>query len=471
MVNLAILVGNSNYDSLTNLPCCSDDVTAMNELLEATERYSHIEVIENDNSDSLKTRIRANMNKHPSIDEIFFYFTRHGCQQDDEFYYCATGFDPKHPNTTGISTSELHELLRMAGANIVVKVVDACNSGTVLVKSGQGFVTDREHRFTNFIQMSSCLDSQNSLAGNPLSLFTAKFRESALRKTEGVVHYTDIIYSLRDEFIGNDTQTPFFVSQGTGREQFVDDAKRLYSLRDALSLAEQSLLEVGSSGSQIESALVTLPDLLASIESRSATSEKINFFVDGLFDSLRERISDDEFSDYFDLDVVEHSGFEELSTEGFIIQVLSKESRSDAFVKTERKDNSVVGSWTSLLIGAARGDQGYRDTYDLRLNCRMKRAQLKLMMTPKYHSLKMLTLVVTCAPSLEHCYIFEMVSEHSLKDFGEYDAEGEGIVRRWYKYDWDNTPDDVAIGMVTKLKEAVRSHLERTQQRLIRANT
>jgi hypothetical protein len=46
-------------------------------------------------------------------------------------------------------------------------------------------------------------------------------------KTEGVVFYTDIINTLRDEFIDNNLQTPFFVSQHTGREQFVDDAKRL----------------------------------------------------------------------------------------------------------------------------------------------------------------------------------------------------------------------------------------------------
>ena len=157
----------------------------MQELLAATDRFSVIEVIENAHADSIKTQIRSEISRHQSVGELFFYFTGHGCQRDDEFYYCATGFDHKHPNTTGISTTELHDLLRMAKADLVVKVVDACNSGTVLVKSGEGFISKQRQDFKKFIQISSCLDSQDSLTGNPLSMFTEKFRESALPKTEG----------------------------------------------------------------------------------------------------------------------------------------------------------------------------------------------------------------------------------------------------------------------------------------------
>ena len=241
MSNTAILVGNTRYTSLSELACCHDDLVAMKELLEATLRYSHsdIEVIENADADDLKARVREAIAKQSSVDELFFYFTGHGCQQDEDFYYCGTEFDPMKPNRTGISTNELHALLRMASADVVVKVVDACNSGTVLVKSGQGFTSEQEHEFRSLIQISSCLDSQTSLTGQPLSVFTEKFRDSALRKTEGIVHYTDIVYSLRDEFIGNNDQTPFFVLQGTVRERFVDDAKRLNTLRERVLIQKQ----------------------------------------------------------------------------------------------------------------------------------------------------------------------------------------------------------------------------------------
>jgi hypothetical protein len=75
------------------------------------------------------------------------------------------------------------------------------------------------------------LDSQNSITGNPLSQFIEKFLFAALRKTEGIVYYADIINTIRDEFIDNNNQTPHFVSQGTGREQFIENAKYLDELR------------------------------------------------------------------------------------------------------------------------------------------------------------------------------------------------------------------------------------------------
>ena len=177
MNNAAILVGNTQYDSLSELPCCHDDLLAMKELLEATERYSDIEVVENTNAHDLKAQMRAAIDRQSSVSELFLCFTGHGYQQDDEFYYCATEFDSNRPNATGISTKELHELLSMARATVVVKVIDACNSGTVLVKSGQGFVLEKEPRLRSLIQISSCLDSQNSLAGQPLIVFTEKFRD------------------------------------------------------------------------------------------------------------------------------------------------------------------------------------------------------------------------------------------------------------------------------------------------------
>ena len=98
----------------------------------------------------------------------------------------------------------------------------------------------------------------------------------------------------------------------------------------------------------------------------------------------------------------------------------------------------------------------------------MKRAQLKFTLTPKYRSLQMFTLVVTCAPSLEHCYVFEVIAQHSLEDFGRYDEEGKEVARRWYKFSWEKSADEVVGKAVTKLQEVIRDHLERTQHRLIK---
>ena len=223
MTCLAVLVGNSTYRTLPRLDCCVADVEAMSVLLEATQKYDKVIKLENLAADGLKSSLRSNLDGVENLDELFLYFTGHGFQNESDFYFCATNFDSKRPNETGVSATELHTFLKLAQAALVVKVIDACNSGTQLIKAGEGWLQSKDG-FRNIIQIASCLDTQNSLTGDPISLFTEKFRSAALRKLDGIVYYTDIIDTLRDEFLSNNLQTPFFVSQHTGREQFVDDA-------------------------------------------------------------------------------------------------------------------------------------------------------------------------------------------------------------------------------------------------------
>ena len=278
--------------------------------MEATERYSDIEVIENTNADDLKAQMRAAIDRQSSVSEIFFYFTGHGYQQDYEFYYCATEFDASRPNATGISTDELHALLSIVKATVVVKVIDACNSGTVLVKSGQGFFLEKEPRFKSLIQISSCLDSQNSLAGQPLSAFTEKFRDSALRKKKGVVHYTDIVSTLRDEFINNQEQTPFFVTQGTA------SGTSLWKMPSVWMPYEQGSCCRDKTRRRSDIRRCFDPRYRRQLcQSCSTAAEqqgwqrlkKIASFADSLFDALEgKRIcTDKEFScEFFELDIV-----------------------------------------------------------------------------------------------------------------------------------------------------------------------
>ena len=44
MANVAILLGNTQYQTLSTLDCCGDDVRAIKELLDATEKFDVVEV-------------------------------------------------------------------------------------------------------------------------------------------------------------------------------------------------------------------------------------------------------------------------------------------------------------------------------------------------------------------------------------------------------------------------------------------
>ena len=441
----------------------------MKELLEATEQYSEIKIIEDRNAKELKLQLRALVERIQSPNELFFYFTGHGTVQVNEFYYCATDFDMKRPNTTGLANEELHVLLRQANASLVVKIIDACNSGILLVKADEVFVTRQDHGFNNLIQMSSCLETQDSSGGDPLSLFTEKIRSSVLRQREGTIYYSDIMSDLRDEF-RHDDQTPHFVMQGTGLEQFVDDARRLDPLRAKLMTIPQSLAQPDGVDSQNSLTPPNLQTLLEDAERETATRDKIGSFVNDFFNKLICEVQKQDFVNFFELSFVEHSDFVEPTAEGFIIRVLSKENRLDQFVTAtmtrERVSKPLHGLGSIAMLGMFPSDQAYRDVYDLYLNCTMEKAQLKISFNPKYHSLRKIALVITCAPSLQKCYIFEIASQHSLTDFEEFDDKGHEVARRWYKLSWSQKTDWVVEKIVTKLGEIVRDHLEQTKQRL-----
>ena len=471
MTNVAILVGNTEYQSLGKLSCCHDDLLAMEKLLDATKKFPKIEVIENFDADALKSQLRTIVDTNSPTGELFFYFSGHGCLHEDEFYCCATKFDLKRPNDTGISNNELHTILRLANPELVVKVIDACNSGTSLVKSDGESIFYREHQFKNLIQISSCLESQNSLPGEPLSVFTEKFRSSALRKERGAVYYTDIISSLRDEFLPNNDQIPFFVSQGTGREQFVHDASLMDALRKKLAPEINSSVQSEGENGQTQPATPSLQSLLSNAEKNIATSEKITSFVETFFNNLTKTLSGVEFTDYFDVEITEHSDFVEPTAKAFIIRVLTTEQRSDEFVTATIKDEKIRNSPLHMLgistfLRTFAGEQEYRKAYNLQLNCDMERAQVKMILTPKYNSLSQLVLVVTCAPSLENCYVFEIVSQHKLKDFGEFQTKGKEVIRRWYKFKWTESTDGVVAKIKSKFDEIVHEHLRQIERRL-----
>jgi hypothetical protein len=471
MPNIAILVGNIEYRALLRLDCCGADVQAISDLLAATEKYETIEIIENADANDLKMKIRAAAEKAKSPTELFVYYTGHGYSYEDEFFYCATNFDSNRPNDTGLSTTDLHTFLRLANADLVIKVVDACNSGTRLVKAEIGLTQQNKQGFKNLIQISSCLDTQSSLTGHPLSLFTQNFRDAALNKTEGVVYYTDVIAVLRDQYIENDTQIPFFVSQTTGREYFTDDAHKLDKLREELKLHEAAATAALTvTDTDPPTSPPTLLELMSSAEAKLVTPELMSTFVFAFFDSLKDLLAEAEFLEFFQIQFTEHDDFWEASAKRFIIEILSREKRPDNFVTAEisrqRHANPFLWSaMTAALVGLYDGEQ-YVEMYDLELNCKTSRAQLCVTLTPKFSALQRIVLVVTCAPSLENCYVFEVVTQHMLRDFGKYDVNGTNAVRRWYKCDWKGSTDGLVRKISDTLSTIVRNHIETAAKRL-----
>lgn len=480
MASSAILIANASYTHQSDLECCREDLAAMKALVEATGRYTTIRTVSDKSADGMRDALREAILPDGRYQEILFYFSGHGAQIGSEFYFCGTDFDAERPNQTGLSNSELHDICRAAKPELLVKVVDACASGTLLIKSDREAVPFKKDGLKSVIQFSSSLQEQNSFGGDPLSEFTRAFCDASIRKTEGPVYYSDVINILRDEFIENDEQTPFFVAQGTGRELLVDDAEKLQPFREeyqarwsATSGGQDGEAQEDGAGSRelVSSEPPSTMELLMAAEEKMGSPDVAKAMIDRLFDGVLNRFKLGELADIFELETAEHADFREPTARDLIIKVLARESRPDNFVRAEikrvkRKPSPFDRLTTSLATSMMMLDPEWTEQYDLELNCRLERAQLVLTLTPKFRTLRRLVLVLSCAPSLERCYIFEVLTQHARTDWDGFDYEGSEIVRRWYKVSWDESVDGIIEKVAAALEQTVRTHVNSAAARL-----
>lgn len=479
MKSTAILIGNATYLHERDLDCCRNDAMVMAELVEATGRFDNVCAYHDLDADAMRDVVRSALPTEDEQNEVFFYFSGHGAQLDGEFYYCGTKFDGRRPNETGVSHSELHGLFRAGRPATLVVIIDACYSGTLLVKRNTQPPPLLKEGFQNVFQFSSSMNDQTSLGGDPLSDYTRAFIEASIRKAEGAIYYTDISNALRDTFIHNDGQTPFFVYQGTGREILVDDATKLNEFRKQFAIrfdGPDGRIEAGGGDDVsiqrdidvIAAEPLTARQLLVAAEEKMGSPERTKELIDKLFDGLSESIKTAEFVEFFETGIVEHAGYYEPTIEEFMIRVLSREKRPDRLVtaevkRTKQKPNplDVLNARLSMAMG-----QNVTEHFILELNCSLERAQLCITLTPKYRTLQQLILILSCAPSLEQCYVFELVTRHPRTDWDAFDSEGEEVVRRWYKLEWDSATAWLVEKICDGLATAVRNHIDETMKRL-----
>ncbi|NBD20964.1 hypothetical protein GTZ97_09810 [Aquabacterium fontiphilum] len=303
-MNIAILIGISNYLSEIPLPACKLDAENMRTLLSATRKYDDIQIITDQTTASqVKDSLRSFFAKYQDredIEEAFIYFSGHGLFQNDALL-CCSDFDSARPATTSISNAELDDLLRSVKPNVAVKIIDACQSGSPYIKDANaGFEKALgRSQLKSFICMASSRQDQSSYASATESFFTSKWIEAALSKREGAILYRDIQAALADAFVTSSDQTPFFVNQGSGLEVFCHVGEDIRSLHDArtksttaekpeLTIANQIEIEVRHRDSQF----VPHEQVLQAIESTktSIINAKISDSIVSRFYSLSAKI-------------------------------------------------------------------------------------------------------------------------------------------------------------------------------------
>jgi hypothetical protein len=177
---------------------------------------------------------------------------------------------------------------------------------------------------------------------------------------------------------------------------------------------------------------------------------------------VNERYDPTKVSDFFDLATCEKSDYNDQASRDFITSVLSSQDRQDRLVSVEIKRKKkrqplLSARLTSLL---ASMDQEWEEYYELNLNCTLARAQMILELTPKFRALQHHKLALSFAPSLQHCYVFEVLTAHPRSDWDEFAVEGVERIRRWYKLDWDADPQFLVEKVCDGLDSTLENHIK-----------
>ena len=481
MTAIAILFGNASYLNEGDLPCCAEDVVAMKTLVEATGRFSAVHTHINLNGDGMRQALRDAVQTGIHYEEIFYYFSGHGTQIGEEYYHCGTDYDYRRPNVTALSQNDLHDTLRAGNPQLLVKVIDACCAGTLLIKSDNSPPRPAKG-FQSVFQFASSLNNQPSNGGDPLSDFTRVFLDAATEKQSGTVFYSDLANIIRDRFGGNEEQTPHFTNQSTNRDMLVDDAAKFDGVRAVLATKwapvgdTPDAEDAGDGEPAAPSGLVPVSaekpsprQLLAAAEERIGDAARAKRLIDDLFDGVYARFDAARFEDYFEQAVTTFPDYRDRGGDTFITRTLSREPRADEMVtaKIERTRKKRF-PWDTLSTIWALGEAEWTESFDLSLNCTLERAQQRMLMTPRFRALGQPKLVLSIAPSLGVCYIFEVVTLHQRSDWEAYAEEGKEQVRRWYKLSWDSDVEDLVEKISVSFETAVDDHLSAVLLRLDR---
>ncbi len=465
--SIAILIGNTIYDNLTELACCANDVAQVHDLLSATEKFSLIVEFVDKPVSTVNDRIRKLVEEfsEEEVEEVFLFFTGHGQSNADDFYMCFKGFTQSSPNFTGLSRENALEMIRLFKAKLSVVVIDACEAGRNLIKSDRDPVAfPLKSAFTDFIQFSSCTESQSSMGGQQISFFTDKFVKACLLKEQGAVYYSDVENALRDAFLNDSNQTPHFIRQSTSQEKFCNDASRLDGIR-------KEYLKPSSNDDKREqpelpvTTFVLARQAIEVIDKSIPTKECAQAFIDGVFDAASSNSEHMEgIEDFYKVRTVRYDDFHEVQNKQSVVSLLKSSSASDSFVEgwLDRKIRpkpsfGLTGSYSSLATLGMPDE--YDETYYLFNHCELTSVHVGIYFEPKFMALKRLFSEIVFLPRLTECLILTHETREPRSGWKSFDENERTKHWSWSDHLWTADPAEVTSKFIPDPYDFARQYI------------
>lgn len=225
-MNIGIVIGISEYKNENNLPGCKNDCEIIYNILVKADKFDEIlKINDNESSQIVKEKLTTFIDKFEGqkIDEIFYFYSGHGEFYNDEFYYLMSDYDVNRRKQSAIENNELDSYFKGLNPELVVKIIDACQSGKNYIKNVENvekYFKEKNNQFKHCYFLNSSLYNQNSYIYGNISEFTYSFINALKNHSASEIRYKDIIDFIADDFDKNPEQTPFFVVQANYREKF-----------------------------------------------------------------------------------------------------------------------------------------------------------------------------------------------------------------------------------------------------------
>ncbi|MGX2971064.1 caspase family protein [Helicobacter sp. T3_23-1059] len=361
MKNIAILIGNSDYESLDKLPCCNKDISLMRQVLELSKKFE-IKVFENYKSEKLKEElagfIQDNQKSNQKIDDLLFYYTGHGTF-NKQFSYLPINFDEKRYETTSLSNDELDDMLKSLNAKLLVKIIDACHSGQQYIKDKDAdiikqYFEKEKHSFNKLYFFFSSLSNQSSYGDKDGSKFTVAIIDSILNHTENSIRYRDVKSYIAD-FFQNQEQTPFFVSQADATEIFLPDLKIIKEKSKSNSKINSNTIDTAKENDKVDEAKI-----LKSLSKNYITKDEAKSIISNIFkeESIKKCIE----TNLYEFDIKPYNNYScvknieklynevEKNKEKFFINITYKDEKYKTIemVPKPKKRNNLFGSYYNI---------------------------------------------------------------------------------------------------------------------------
>lgn len=357
MKNVAILIGNSDYENLDKLPCCNKDISLIRQVLELSKKFE-IKVFENYKSEKLKEElayfIQDNQKGNQEIGDLLFYYTGHGTF-NKHFSYLPINFDEKRYETTSLSNDELDDMLKSLNAKLLVKIIDSCHSGQQYIKDKDAdiikqYFEKEKHSFNKLYFFFSSLSNQASYGNREGSRFTTAIIHSIVNHTENSIRYRDIQNYIADFFQGNE-QTPFFVHQADATETFLPD---LHIIKK--EFAKNQKINRNTADKEQENGQIDDTQILKFLSKNYITKDEAKNIIDSIFkeETLKKYIETKiyefdikQYNDYFSIKNIEKLYNEvEKNKEVFFINVKYKDEKykTTEMVLKPKTSNSILGA-------------------------------------------------------------------------------------------------------------------------------